>query len=320
MFKRNRTGFTVIIVCIALILIQAGIAYAEIKDITPEELVQNHLKALGSPEQLKAIKSWGISGKAAVEFIQGATGSVPDGYFMVVSEGSKVGLRMQFSDINYPGEYFAYNGKEVTVGYITPTQRSPVAQFIFLHNSIMKEGFLGGVLTTAWPLLHIGEEKPRMKLSKASIDGQEFYELEYGTPGKRAGNMTVKLYFDENFHHRRTEYRVRVAEDLTATQGIVSRGGGNMMTAPDEPTGRPADRAPRDTISGNPADSIYLLIETFDNFAVVGGEALPQRYNLEYSVQGQAASFLAKWDVRAEYYTSNDNTGQVDPSFFVAQK
>ena len=120
-------------------LIQTGVARAELKDLTPEELVQNHLKALGSPEKIEAIKSWGISGKASVEFIQGATGNLKDGFFMCVSDGSKVGLRMQFSDINYPGEYFAYNGNEVTVGYITPTQRSPIALFIYNKVTSSKE-------------------------------------------------------------------------------------------------------------------------------------------------------------------------------------
>ncbi|MBN2321655.1 MAG: hypothetical protein JXR49_21430 [Acidobacteria bacterium] len=318
MIRRNRFGFLAIIVCMSLVFIPTGITLSQDKDITPEELIQKHLKSLGNPEKLKTIKNWGISGKAGVEFMLGATGKLTDGYFMCVSDGPKVGIRMQFADINYPGEYFAYDGNEVTVGHITPGQKSPIADFIFLHNATMKEGFLGGVQTTAWPLLDVGEKQPRMKLGERTIDGQEFYELEYGSPGKRAGNMTVKLYFDkENFHHRRTEYRVRVAEDLTSTQNIVSSGGGSMVTAPSEPTGRPADRAPEDTIAGNPADSIYLLVETFDNFAVVGDVTLPQRYTLEYSVEGQAATFLAKWSILNEVYANN---GQVDQSFFMAQK
>ncbi|MBN2242116.1 MAG: hypothetical protein JW793_05455 [Acidobacteria bacterium] len=317
MIRRNRLSFTAAIVCMAMILAPAGVAFSQDADITPEELVQKHLKALASPEKLAAIKSWGVSGKAAVEFIQGATGKITNGYFMCVSDGPKVGLRLQFTDINYPGEYFAYDGSEVTVGHITPGQKSPLADFIFRHNAVMKEGFLGGVMTTAWPLLNTGAEKPRMNLARSSIDGKDYYELEYGTPGKRAGNMTVKLYFDENFLHRRTEYRVRVADDLTATGNIVSRGGGNLVTSPEEPTGRPADRAPGDTITGSVADSIYLLVETFDNYAVVGGVALPQRYGLEYSVEGQAATFLAKWAAQTEYFVNN---GQVDQSFFIAQK
>jgi len=35
---------------------------------------------------------------------------------------------MKFSDVKYPGEYFAYNGKDTTVGYISPDRnpRSPI--------------------------------------------------------------------------------------------------------------------------------------------------------------------------------------------------
>ena len=316
MSKRKRFGLIIIIFFLTLVFIPTGITLSEANDITPEELIQKHLATLGKAEKLEAVKSRGISGKAGVEFILGGTGKIVDGYFLCVSDGSKVGIRMQFSDVNYPGEYFAYDGNEVTVGYITPSQRSPIAQFIFLHNSTMKEGFLGGVLSTAWPLLHAGEERPRMQLGKRTIEGEEFYELDYGKPGIRAGEMTVKLYFDKQFNHRRTEYKVRVAGDLTATQNIVSTGGGNLVTTPAEPSGRPANRAAGDTIMDGLPDSIYLLVETFDNFANVGGVALPQVYGLEYSVEGQAATFLAKWVARTEYFTNN---GQVDQNFFVAQ-
>jgi len=317
MSKQKRFVFGAIIICLSLALIPADIVRSEESKMTPEVLVQKHLAALGKAEKLETVKSRGISGKAGVEFILGASGKINDGFFMCVSDGSKVGIRMQFSDINYPGEYFAYDGNEVTVGYITPTQKSPIAQFIFLHTSVMKEGFLGGVMSTAWPLLHAAEERPRMQLGNRTIDGEEFYELDYGKPGVRAGEMTVKLYFDKNFNHRRTEYRVRVSGDLTATQNVSSSGGGSLVTTPAEPTGMPADRAPGDTIMEGLPDSIYLLVETFDTFANVGGVALPQVYGLEYSVEGQAATFLAKWNARAEYFTAN---GQVDQKFFIAQK
>jgi len=317
MIRRNRLSLTAVIVCMVWILAPTGITFSLDADITPDELIQKHLGALGKTEKLETIKSRGISGKAGVEFIQGGTGKITDGYFLCVSDGPKVGLRMQFTDINYPGEYFAYDGREVTVGHITPGQKSPVAQFIFQHNSILKEGFLGGVMTTAWPLLHIGDGRPRMLLNKSTINGEEYYELAYGEPGKRAGEMTVKLYFDENFNHRRTEYKVRVAGDLTATRNIVSSGGGSLLDTPETPTGRPADSAPGDTVMQGLADSIYLLVETFDHFANVGGVALPQVYGLEYSVEGQAATFLAKWNARTEYFTNN---GQVDQNFFIAQK
>ena len=65
-------------------------------------------------------------------------------------------------------------------------------------------------------------------------------------------------------------------------------------------------------------DSIYLLIEEFDNFAVVGGVTLPQKYQIQYSLEGHGPSFLARWTVHTQYFTSNGK--EIDQNFFVAQK
>ncbi len=78
---------------------------------------------------------------------------------MCVSDGKKLAIVLKYSDINYPGEYFAYNGKDVSVGHISPGQKSPLADFLFRYNGIMKEGLLGGVFSTGWPLLNL-QEKP----------------------------------------------------------------------------------------------------------------------------------------------------------------
>jgi hypothetical protein len=141
---------------------------------------------------------------------------------MCVSEGRKLGLKMICDDDNYPGEYFAFDGNDVTVGYISPRQRSPLAEFIFLYTAIMKEGFMGGVCSTAWPLLDTDEKRPDIKLTGSKVEGRRPYELEYGSPGKRPGSMTVSFFFDmKNFHHVRTEYRVHMADDLTAARRIL---------------------------------------------------------------------------------------------------
>ncbi len=314
MIVRKRLGLLAFAACLCISVMPFGFVYPNDEGMTPEELVEKHLKSIGPPEKLMAVLSRGISGNANVEFILGGSGSLSNGYFLCVSEGPKVAIKMDFEDINYPGEYFAYDGKEVTVGYITPGQRSPLADFIFLHNATMREGFLGGVLSTAWPLLHIEDEKPRMKLKETEVKGRRLYELEYGTPGIRPGNMRVKLFFDkENFHHVRTEYKVLIADELTSVRSIVS---GSVNTAP-ATSGILGTTSPKATIMESQPDSIYMLTEKFDNFAVVGGLALPMNYSLEYSLEGHGATFLAKWIVQAEYYTNN---GDIDQTFFVAQK
>ena len=314
MIARERLGMLAVAACLCLPAVPHG-SDSNDEDIIPGALIQKHLESIGTPERIKAVRSWGVSGKADVKFILGASGNLTNGVFLCVSDGPKVGIRMDFEDVNYPGEYLAYDGNEVTVGHITPGQKSPLADFIFLHNAVMTEGFLGGVLSTAWPLLHIGDEKPRMILKETEVSGRRLYVLEYGTPGKRPGNMRVRLFFDkDNFHHVRTEYKVQVADELTSVRNIVSGGINNALSTP---SGMPASSAPKDTIMESQPDSIYLLVEEFDNFAVVGGLALPLRYSLEYSLEGHGATFLAKWTVQAEYFTNN---GNIDPTFFVAQK
>lgn len=315
MVVRERFGFLAIFACLYLLVIPLGGVYSNDTDITPEALMEKHLKSIGIREKVAAVHSRGISGKAEVEFILGASGNLTNGMFMCVSDGPKAAIKMDFEDINYPGEYFAYDGKEVTVGHITPGQRSPLADFIFLHNATMKEGFLGGVLSTAWPPLHIEDEKPRMKLKETEVKDRRLYELEYGTPGKRPGNMRVKLFFDkENFHHVRTEYRILIADELTSVRNLIS---GSITGASATSSGMPAASAPTPTIMESQPDSIYLLVEEFDNFAVVGGLVLPMSYSLEYSLEGHGATFLAKWTVRAQYYVNN---GDIDQTFFVAHK
>lgn len=315
MIVRERLSLMTITACLCLPFALFGPVYSSDKGITPDALIAKHLKSIGTPKKIMAVHSRGISGKAGVEFILGATGNLTNGLFMCVSDGSKVSIKMDFEDVNYPGEYFAYDGKEVTVGYITPGQRSPLADFIFLHNATMKEGFLGGVLSTAWPLLHMDDKKPRMILKETEVKGRPLYELEYGTPGKRPGNMRVKLFFDkDNFRHVRTEYSVEISDELTSARSIVSSGSANPSAAP---SGIPAASAQRPTIMESQPDSIYLLVEEFDKFAAVGELVLPLSYSLEYSLEGHGATFLARWTVSAEFYTNN---GNVDQKFFFAHK
>ena len=138
---------------------------------------------------------------------------------MCVSDGKKLAIVLKYSDINYPGEYFAYNGKDVSVGYISPGQKSPLADFLFRYNGIMKEGLLGGVFSTGWPLLNLKDKPVTLAYREATIDGRRLHEIEYH-PKQGFGDMKIKLYFDlETYRHVRTEYRLLVHDDMSAAPG-----------------------------------------------------------------------------------------------------
>jgi len=303
MLKRSRfIGLTIV-----LLLPILSIAFAQEKVMTPDELIAAHLKSIGSPEALKALQSRVLSGLAAVKFVQGASGAWNDGAFLMASEANKVGLVMQFGALEYPGERFGFDGKNVVVGNMKPGQRSPVADFIYRHNSFVKEGLLGGTLSLAWPFLNSKEKQAELKVGNGKLDGRPVYELEYRK--KNLGDVRVKLIFDaENFHHLRSEYKVTVKSDMTATRNAV----GSVTILHTERGDN--EMAPNATIMDGVADSNYMLVEKFDNYQAAGGLTLPYSYTIEYELQGQGTSFVANWAMRASGKFTNN--GQIDPSFF----
>jgi hypothetical protein len=285
--------------------------------LTAAELIARHVKSLGKPADVAQIKSRGISGKAAVQFIQGAKGGISNGQFICVSEGNKVGLKITFPNTDYPQEYFAYNGSEVTVGHISPGQRSPLADFIFRYNGLMKEGYLGGVLVTSWPLLRANDKQPEYKYTKEKIAKVEHHVLEHNSKNAQ-GTVKIKLYFDpKTYHHVQTQYSIRLSNDVTARNSVQS-GGPPRNLSSIMSTGRLPEIGMTNTIQKYQPDSIYVMTEKFSNFATIGGLELPQDYSIEYSAEGTGDSYLAKWELLAEHWMPN--RGDIDQSFFVAQK
>jgi len=274
---------------------------AKNEDITAEQLIAAHVKSIGGPELLAKVKSLTFGGTSNVKFIQRIQGTM-DGLSMVVSEGPKMGIILKLPDTNnYPGEYCAYDGKDVTVAHIRPGVKSPIADFFFRFNQIMKQGLVGGVYSTAWPLLDIKDTALDMKCRKTRVEGRELYELEY-RPKDPIAYMKIKIYFDPaTFQHVRTEYKVRTHEDVTT--------GAN-----------PALFSEEDFIIGQVrGESIYTLTEKFDNFKKVGGLTMPHRYVLDYAIEGTAQSaFIAHWTLEAQEW--GFNMSNLDEKLFKAEK
>jgi hypothetical protein len=284
------------LMCVSILLIPSGKFFAKDLDLTPEQLIATHLKAIGNPKVLAGIKSRSFKGTCSVHFIQGMNGSM-QGQSVFVSAGPKLAIMETFGDKDYPGEYFAYDGNEVTVKNISPGQKSPIAEFLFRYNGLMKEGLIGGVLSSSWPLLNIKEKQVQMKYREATVEGHKLHMLEY-RPKNSLGDVKIKLYFDNNtYRHVRTEYTIRHHEDSTAvsegrytTQGFVM---------------------------GNVAESIYQLVEEFDDFKQIGGVTLPHAYKMSYSVEGSGRAFIGEWKINAVKWGFN---GAFDEKIFQAQK
>lgn len=322
----KKTCFLLVAFCI--FAIQPLQSYAA-EDITAEQLIAAHLKSIGSPALRAKVKSLTFGGTSTVKFIQGIQGT-STGVSMLVSEGPKMGIILKFPDKNnYPGEYFAYDGKDVTVGHIRPGVKSPIADFVFRFHKIMKEGLVGGVYSTAWPLLNIKDKASDLKCRKTKIENRELYELEY-RPSDPIGYMKIKMYFDPaTFRHVRTEYKVRTNEDVTTTanpaQYDPSISSGDIV---DDPSGRGRIISPDkvqqiaagDFILGKVrGESIYILTEKFDDFKKIGGLTMPHRYELDYEIEGTAQSgFIANWTLEAQQW--GFNMANLDEKLFQAEK
>jgi hypothetical protein len=265
--------------------------FAQDNALAVDELIAAHLKSIGSPEALERVHSRVVSGLASVRFIQGYAASPDNGAFIIASEQRRVGIRMKFGLLEYPGEYFAYDGKNVTVAHINPGERSPLGRFVFRFDGILKEGLMGGVLSVAWPLLDIKERHAELIYEKGKLEGRPVHVLDY-RPKNNFG-VRIRLFFDWNTHHHvRSEYHVR-----------------QRAYAPWETSD--------EDIMSSPPDSIYALVEKFDNFKPTGGLMLPRSYTIEYSAEGRGPSFVANWIMGVEQITDN---GQIESDFFVAEK
>ncbi len=298
-------------------------SFAKDTGLTPEEVVAAHLKSIGAPEVLERIKNRGTSGTTSVEFVSGGVGTMA-GQGMVISAGRSMSIILKYTAVNYPGEYFAFDGKDVEVSTITPGQRSPLGDFIFRYKGLMKEGLLGGVLSLGWPLLEIEKRNPSLKYSSAKVDGRELHEIDYSPKGG-LNDIKVKLFFEPGtFRHVRTEYLLRVQGEQALQAGqTVTRGAPNSgnLTSGQRGGAITRDAGVQDQI----AYSYYRLVEKFDNFKEVnfkdtkGSETrsliLPHTYALEYSVEGQGSTFLAHWNLMADQWIQN---GKIDPSAFKA--
>jgi hypothetical protein len=295
-------------------------AFAKDPDLKPEQVVAAHLKSIGNPELLASIKNRGVGGDTIVNFIQGGTGKMI-GQSLILSDGPSLAVILKYGTPDYPGEHFAFNGSEVTVANMSPGQRSPLGDFIYRYNIILKEGLFGGVLSVGWPLLDIAKKNPSLKYDREKVDGRELHVLEYMSK-QNMNDVKVKLFFDlETFRHVRTEYRLKVqgeqslqANDIVVA-GVPRATNSGARTSPDV---RNAG------ITEAIEDSHYALIETFDNFKQLksgkGPDAksltLPQSYTISYSNQGHGSTFLGNWTVDAKSWYQN---GKIDQSYFKVQ-
>jgi hypothetical protein len=261
-------------------------ASAQEKKITAQELIARHLDAIGTPDARAKVTTRVSVGD--VKFIARLGGSANvDGTTMMVSAGAKLRFGMKFPLNDYPGEDMAFDGSQAATGFLPQGRRSNLSAFFNSQPLPLKEGLIGGELSTAWPFLRMDQTQPKLDYhGLKKIDGRQLHELGY-RPRKGSTDLKVLLFFDpETFQHRRTKY----SYEIGATIG--SRENSNQNT-----------------------ESYYTLTEDFDDFRPVDGLTLPQKYRLQFSVEGKNGSALQDWTITLKKI--EHNTKVDDPVFVI---
>jgi len=251
------------LITLNLCLLLPGL-HAKDAKLKVEDIVAGHLASIGTPEARANIQSRLVGGTVNLAYRIGASGEY-SGKINILSEGRRTLFAMNFSPFITTAVQVAFDGNDVAVGQVRPGVRSTLSQFIYENNIMVKEGLLGGTLSTAWPLLDLTARQAKLNYNGLKkIEGMELHEVKYRAK-KGGGDMEVYLYFDpNNFRHVRTRYHlVMVAMEKT----------------------------------------VYTLVEQFDNFGEVDGLTLPQKYRLEYSAR--SGQYVVDWDVEISQIMHN---------------
>jgi len=243
-------------------LLMAGFAghVPAMQKMKPAELVQNHLASIGTPEAIAAARNCVVKGTSTVVFRPGPDNR-SSGAAEIVSEGKSVRLGWIFQALNYPGEIFTFDGNKVGAIFVKPGQRSALAMFVNSNDVIVREGLLGGTLTTAWALLDVPGRKPRIEYNGIKKKGgKDLHEIRY-IARRGGGDVRVFMYFDpETFRHVRTEFSL---------------------------------------FQIGQTERRYFITEEFDKFVTANGLTLPTVYKMNYTIEEETSSAMIDWTIMA---------------------
>jgi len=269
-----------------LLLIAVNLSALAADDIKIEDILQRHLDAIGTSDSRTAAKSRVMQGTAAYKILVGGSGTIT-GKSVLVSEGPRLHLLLKINANGYRGEKFVRNGdKTFVAGTYNDATRSEFGEFLRANDVPLREGLLGGVLTTGWPLLDLTSHGAKMHYEgKKKVDGQELLAVSYRP--KKSTDLTITLYFTpDNFRHVKTIYTTEAAAGI----------------------------GPSETESARQNLARYRIEERYSDFKTVDGLTLPWHYDLRYQQELQNGfTKLVEWDVTA---ASIDNNVSLDPRNF----
>jgi len=265
-----------VLVLIAFVLVSAVclLAADEPKPATAEEVVAKHLAAVGAPEARAAAKSCGVDGLAAFSFKSSGGAGESRGTVRMASEDRKMHLMIDLGTPNYTGEDIVSDGSKLSIAGFVSGKKSMLGAFLDQRPELVREGLLGGVLTTGWALLDVDGRKPKLKFNGIkTIDGKQLLELKYD-PKKTSGDVQIRLYFDPaTYRHVMTTYEALIP--VTAARSIN----------------------PNASIAKNGVQSQegrQMLKETFGGCKTLDGITLPSEWTIDIT-NDVDSTLMMKW-------------------------
>ena len=272
--RAHRCVISIVITLALLVASATAAAPPQDKKLKPEELIARHLESIGKSEATAAAKSRFATGAVTLTMRVGGSGNLA-GEGVMASTGPKLRVNMKFPALDYSGEDWAYDGARVVTGILRSGNRSALSAFLSQQDAPLKEGLLGGVLSTAWPLLRPAEQQRLEYKGLKKVEGRELHEVSYRP---RKGSLKIILHFDPaTFRHVRTQYSYQIAAPV----------------------------GPREAPTMN-QDSYYSLIEEFDDFREADGLMLPHKYRVLLSVQSGRVSVLYDYNTTINRISHNE--------------
>ncbi len=253
--------------------------------LRPEEIVAKHLDSIAAAEMRASVKSR-IAAGTVVAVLRAPGTAKYDGRAVLASDGKKNMIGMGFENAGQFQERFAFDGKEVTVGFARPGVRGYWGDFLMTHDNIVKEGLVGGTLSDAWPLLDSSDKKPKLEYRGIKkTGGKTLHELRYVPKG--GSDLDISVFFDtETFQHVRTEYSRVISAGL---------GGGRAGDRGRQiGTGTAASGAV--DASGQQRPSRYKMVEEFSDFKKESGLTLPRLYKVVLEMDTRGGTLKVDWE------------------------
>jgi hypothetical protein len=267
--RRFMAGIAAVLLCAA--------ASPQDKRLTIEELIAHHLDSIGSAQARAFPKNRVVSGPVKLIGRIGTAVSI-DGQAGLASSGVKLRYSMKFPSSQYTGEQFGFDGSKVLTGHLPGGLRSPLSLYLDQQNTPLRDGLLGGTLSTAWAMLRVEQLKPKLEYrGLKKVEGRQLHEVGYRAQ-KGSADLTIALFFDAaTFRHVRTVYEFKVPARL----GL----------GPDD--------------SNRFQEDYYQLVEDFDDFRAVDALMLPHKYRMQLNVQTSRGSNVFDWNVTLEQVSHN---------------